>query len=185
MLKKLTTSTPLNGYEAIIGEVSLKESAPEIFSFSIPKKMQRNVNAIIKKLLKFEPLSIGQSVVNKSENIRLIRNSVDQYLILFENESEVNPIMGSLAQSFYTTEQSDAWAGVLISGKQAPLCLERICPLDLSEKAFPVGTAVRTLMEQLNVLIIKTGREDFTLFSGSSSAISFLEAIEISARNIE
>ena len=83
MLKKLTTSTPLNGYEAIIGEVSLKESAPEIFSFSIPKKMQRNVNTIIKKLLKLEPLSIGQSVVNKSENIRLIRNSVDQYFILF------------------------------------------------------------------------------------------------------
>ena len=185
MLKKLSTSTPLNGYKAVIGEVSLKEVTPEIFSFSIPKKMQKKVDTIIKKILKFEPLSIGQSVSNKSEDIRLIKNSVDQYFILFENESEVNLIMPSLAQSFYITEQSDAWAGVLISGKKAPLCLERICPLDLSEKAFPVGTAVRTLMEHLNVLILKTGREDFTLFSGSSSAISFLEAIEISARNIE
>ena len=58
MLKKLTTSTPLNGYEAVIGEVSLKEVTPEIFSVSIPKKMQKKVDTIIKKILKLSLIHI-------------------------------------------------------------------------------------------------------------------------------
>ena len=39
-------------------------------------------------------------------------------------------------------------------------------------------------MEHLNVFVIKVTEENFILMSASSSALSFLEAIQTSAENI-
>ncbi len=182
--KKLSATTPLSGLHSIIGNVTLNEVNPEIFCISIPKKMDEKVASEFKKILKFDIPIIGQSSLNKNATIRLIRNSLDQFFILFEKASEVTGVMKSLEKYFYITEQSDAWVGIELSGKGSYSCLERICPLDLSTESFGVNTAVRTLMEHLNVLIIKTTEESFLLLSASSSAKSFLNAVETSAENI-
>ena len=184
MDKKLSATTPLNGFHSVIGEVTLTEINPEILCISVPKEMEKKVNNEFKRVLKFNPPIVGQSSLSKNSTIRVIRNSLDQFFILFKNTSEVVQVMKSLEKYFYITEQSDAWVGIEISGKGSYSCLERICQLDLSGKSFGVNNAVRTLMEHLNVLIIKTSEESFLLLSASSSAKSFLDAVETSAKNI-
>ena len=184
MDKKLSPTVPLSKFHALIGNVTLTEVNPEIFCISIPKKMGKKVNSEFKKILKFNVPNVGQSSMNKKSTTRLIRNSLDQFFILFEKPSEVGAVIKSLEQSFYITEQSDAWVGITVSGESSYSCLERICPLDLSAESFPINTAVRTLMEHLNVLIIKTSEVSFLLLSASSSARSFLDSIETSAKNV-
>jgi sarcosine oxidase subunit gamma len=73
------------------------------------------------------------------------------------------------------TEQTDAWAQLRLTGPAAVAALERLCKLDLS--AFPEGSAARTAMEHLGVVI---AREEggFLLMSPRSSARSFAHALE-------
>ena len=139
----------------------------------------------MKKMLKTNPPKIGKSALNKEGSIRLIKNSVDQYFILFSNNfKNISKMISTLEKSFYITEQSDAWACIEISGSQTYNCLERICTLDLCHPSFEINSATRTLMEHLNVFVIKITEENFLLLSASSSAPSFLEAIQTSAENI-
>ena len=44
--------------------------------------------------------------------------------------------------------------------------------------------AARTVMEHLGVLILRTGEDDYLLLSASSSAKSFLHAVEVSLTNV-
>jgi sarcosine oxidase subunit gamma len=62
--------------------------------------------------------------------------------------------------------------------------LERICPIDLHPQAFAVGAVARTLMDHLNVIILREGGDTFLLMSARSSARSFWHAVETSIRNI-
>ena len=60
---------------------------------------------------------------------------------------------------------------------------------DLDEKslypdAFVEGAAARTVMEHLGVLILRTGPDAYLLLSASSSAGSFLHAVETSLVNV-
>ncbi|MED5531196.1 MAG: hypothetical protein VYA61_02395 [Pseudomonadota bacterium] len=184
MDREISITTPLSGHHSVIGDVTLNEVNPEIFCIFIPKKMDEKVAGEFKRILKFDVPIVGQSNLNKNSTIRLVRNSLDQFFILFEKDSEVAGVIKSLEKDFYITEQSDAWVGIEISGKSSHACLQRICPLDLSTESFGINTAVRTLMEHLNVLIIKTAEDSFLLLSASSSANSFLSAVETSAQNI-
>ena len=83
----------------------------------------------------------------------------------------------------YTTDQTDVWTGLEIAGSRARTALERICPIDLHPDSFDVGDAARTTMEHLGTLIIRTDEDTFLLMSGSSSAKSFLHAVETSIQN--
>ena len=86
MDKKISPTTPLSGLHSVIGNVTLKEVNPEIFCISIPKKMDKKVTSEFKRILKFDVPIIGQSSLNKNSTIRLIKNSLDQFFILFEKD---------------------------------------------------------------------------------------------------
>ena len=184
-MDKSKITTPLNGFSKNIGDVSIKEILFEIYCISVPKNMEINSIKALKKVLDIDPPNIGRSVLNKEKSIRLIKNSSDQYFILFSIDfKNISKIITMLEKSFYITEQSDAWACIDISGSQTHSCLERICTLDLSNSTYEINSATRTLMEHLNVFVIKVTEENFILMSASSSALSFLEAIQTSAENI-
>lgn len=50
---------------------------------------------------------------------------------------------------------------ILVSGIGARATLESGCPQNLSDKAFPVGSATRTVMGKIEVVILRTGENDF------------------------
>lgn len=61
----------------------------------------------------------------------------------------------SLAEFASVTDQSDAWATVLLTGERVEEVLARLVPIDLHPAAFPVGTAARTLCQHMTVSLCR------------------------------
>lgn len=117
---------------------------------------------------------------------RAIRTAPDQMLVLFAHATpDANAVVhAALAGAGYTTDQTDVWLVLQVSGPQTLAALERLCPLDLHEAAFPVGASARTVMEHMGAILVRTAPDTFLLLSASSSAGSFLHAVETSYHNV-
>ncbi len=108
----------------------------------------------------------------------------DQCMLLApRQDSRLTRFIGSLDGTGYATDQTDNWVALRLSGDLAVPGLERICPLDLHESAMPIGTAARTVMEHLAVIILRESADGFLLLSPSSSARSFHHAVTTSMTN--
>lgn len=117
--------------------------------------------------------------------LRAIRTGADQVLLIFpEAHMTWLDVRSALDGSGYTTDQTDAWVVLEISGPETPAALERLCPLDVDAARFPVGAAGRTLMAHLGVIVLRLGEEKFWLMSAASSARSFLDAAATAFRNV-
>lgn len=129
------------------------------------------------------PAPRGTSV-SSDGTVTLIFSTPDQTLALLPgvNGLSVTGVAAKLGDAGYYTEQTDNWVGLRVSGSKAITALERICLLDLA--TMPVGGAERTVMEHLGVFIMREAEDRFLLLSGSSSAKSFLHAVELSMRNV-
>jgi len=127
----------------------------------------------------------GQSVMG-NDDTRLVRLGPAQAFAIFTRATpDAEPHVQSLLKgAAYTTDQTDVWTGLMLDGLLARTALERICPIDLHPDAFAEGAAARTVMEHLGVLIIRTGPDAYLLLSASSSAGSFLHAVETSLVNV-
>lgn len=55
------------------------------------------------------------------------------------------------------TDQSDGWAALSLGGPDAREVLARLVPLDLDAAAFPPGSAGRSLLRHVMVLVVATG----------------------------
>ncbi len=117
-------------------------------------------------------------------SITLMFSTPDQTLAILPGVEglAVNDIAAKLGDAGYYTEQTDNWVGLRVSGAKVISAIERICPLDMA--LMPVGGAERTVMEHLGVFIMREAEDRFLLLSGSSSAKSFLHAVELSMRNV-
>ncbi|MEM7267964.1 MAG: sarcosine oxidase subunit gamma [Pseudomonadota bacterium] len=119
-------------------------------------------------------------------DVTLISATADSYLALLPavDGLAIGGVADALGDAGYYTEQTDNWVAIRISGPKAVEALERICPLDLDDEAMPIGAAQRTVMEHLGVFILRKAKDGFLLLSGSSSAASFLHAVELSIKNV-
>lgn len=95
-----------------------------------------------------------------------------------EVAAHLTPIFGDTAS---ITEQTDAWVRLDVTGPLAPF-LERLCNIDLAR--FPPGSATRTLMEHLGVLVIRRAEDRVTLLAARSSAGSLHHALTTAARSV-
>ena len=68
------------------------------------------------------------------------------------------------------TDQSDGWAVLGVSGVAAVDVLARLVPLDLRLGAFPVGSAVRSGLNHMNVVILRVGDYAFEVMVFRSMA---------------
>lgn len=128
---------------------------------------------------------IGRSVV-ADDGTRLVRLAADLAFALFTHATPdaEHVVADRLNGAVYTTDQTDVWVALALSGPNTRRALERICPIDLHRQVFAVDHAARTVMEHLGVLILRTGEDDYLLLSASSSAKSFLHAVEVSLTNV-
>ena len=116
----------------------------------------------------------------------LIRTAPDQVFVVFEHsDPDAERIVAEkLGDAVYATDQTDSWCALEMEGERCREALERLCPLDLHTSAFAVHDAARTVMEHLGVLIMRTGEDRFLLLSASSSAGSFLHAVETAIESV-
>lgn len=113
---------------------------------------------------------------------RVVQAGADQLLLIFPHSTpDANAVVQEkLKGRGYTTEQTDSWVVLEVSGPDTRSALERICPIDLHPDSFHDGDVARTSMEHLGTLILRNGPNSFLLMSSRSSAHSFLHAIETS-----
>ena len=184
---KLKAESFLSVSKSKIGKNQIVECSDiTLISVSIPQGGETKLANRLKSKFGFKAPSATISTI--SEKMRAIKSGADQYL-LFVAESPENGTYARIRDEIepfgYTTEQTDAWIMLEISGPQTIAALERICPLNLDASVFPVDAFARTHMEHMGALIIRIADEKFLLCSASSSANSFFHAIETSYRNVE
>ena len=182
---ELKIKKPLDGYSKVISKIKIAEyQFDNLISLAIPLKSERKCKLNFKKSLGEPMPNIEKSIINKS-GILGFRIGLDLLLVCNPSHSSfVKKTVPSLKQAFYITDQTGGWCGVKVDGDRVIEMLERICPLNLSQKIFAIGDVKRTIMDHLNVIIFRETEKKFILFSPSSSSGSFLKSIEISSRNI-
>lgn len=76
------------------------------------------------------------------------------------------------------TDQTDAWTVLAVSGAEAVDVLARLVPMDLRLAAFPVGRALRTQLNHMNVVILRSGDQAFEIMGFRSMARTAWHEIE-------
>ena len=129
----------------------------------------------------------GTSAAGDRFALRVLGLQPDQLFLLFEPpdpDRAAETVAAALGPAAYIADQSDSWAMLRMSGAGVRTVLERICPLDLEDRAFPEGRVARTAMEHLSVIVLRDGADSFLLMSPRSSARSFLHAAVLSAEHV-
>ncbi|MFK7940083.1 MAG: sarcosine oxidase subunit gamma [Roseovarius sp.] len=182
----LTAEPPLAGYDHNFGTAHLRAPAGLAFvSIALPLGGEDAALKAVKSAYGVAMPEVGQMATAKDGAI-LMRMSVDQGFVLFAHDTpDANVVVNAkLKGKAYTTDQTDVWCALELSGARARDALERICPLDLNDSGFSVGEVKRTMMEHLGTLIARKDADTWVLMSASSSAGSFLHAIETSIHNV-
>ncbi len=172
----------LGGYACAFGDTILSEITDmALISVAMPLNGMDKLQASVQTLWGVVLPAPGTCATTLDGKTRLLCQSPDSFLALLSDPP--GPAMEGLKGAGYTTDQSDNWVILRLSG---PLCLpalERICPIDLN--TLSTDNFTRTTMEHLGVIILRQGPDDVMLLSASSSAGSFLHAVETSITNVK
>jgi len=180
----LTATTPLGGYSQTFGKTVLAEAGTlALVSLACPAQGDDALAKTLKTMKLARPAP-GTSIVEGDS--RLIWTAPDQMLLAFVHATPdaAATIAAKTGDTAYLTDQTDNWCALTLDGPLARAALERICPLDLYEAVFALDAAARTVMGHMGVIIVRTGDDAFLLLSASSSAGSFLHAVETSVQNV-
>ena len=181
----LTAAPTLGGYSRDFAGTTLTEITPlAIVAAALPLSREKAAKDAIKAAYGAMPTPT-KSTLSK-DSVRLISVAQDQIFVVFASDTnkantEVNKALNGTC---YTTDQTDVWVALEIAGPNARTALARICQIDLHPKEFPVNGSARSTMEHMGAMIIRTGKETFMLMSASSSAKTFLHAVETSLNNV-
>lgn len=80
-------------------------------------------------------------------------------------------------------DQSDGWAALELTGEVREV-LARLCPLDLRDGSFPAGSAARSLLNHVPVLLTRTSEKTWLLLAPRSMAGTVLEEIVGAAEGV-
>ena len=184
----LASRSPLDGYERTIGTVGLAEiSGLALVSAAVPQGGDAAFAAALADGFGAARPATGASTPGTRYGARILGMQPDQLFVLFEPprpDRAAETVAAALGPVAYIADQSDGWAMLRIVGAAVRDALERICPLDLCEEAFPQGRVARTAMEHLSVIVLRDGVDSFLLMSPRSSARSFLRAVERSVETV-
>lgn len=176
----LIPSTPLNGYSRDIGKNRIVERSLAIVSIATPLGEEQ---ALAEALQAHWSLALPSPRLSTTfGETRAVRTAQDQLLLIFPHDTHdaSTHVKGMIDNAGYTTDQTDAWIQLEISGPATLASLERLCPIDLDITTFPIGATARTVFEHMGTIIVRLDQDKFLLLSTSSSALSFLHAVETS-----
>lgn len=181
----LTAESPLSGFEQRFGATKVAE-IDGIFLFSVALSLDsESARSAVKTTFAADWPAPGKTTESSDGKFRLLGLQNDQiFVIQHDVEGGYSTIAAPTIDSAYTTDQSDSWTGLSINGPDARDALERICPIDLHPDVFSKGSVTRTSMEYLAVIVVCVDKDHYWLLSPTSSAKSFLHAVETSFNNI-
>jgi sarcosine oxidase subunit gamma len=85
----------------------------------------------------------------------------DEWLLIDENGADLMAIASGVSALHSATDVSHRNTAILVSGPDAAGAIASSCPLDLGKVIFPVGAAARTVLGKIEIVLLRTGDEDY------------------------
>ncbi|QRI62060.1 sarcosine oxidase subunit gamma [Shinella sp. PSBB067] len=85
----------------------------------------------------------------------------DEWLLIDETGADLVAAAVSAGVLHSATDVSHRNAAVLVSGPDAAGAIASACPLDLGNAVFPVGAAARTVLGKIEIVLLRSGEEDY------------------------
>jgi sarcosine oxidase subunit gamma len=85
----------------------------------------------------------------------------DEWLLIDENGADLMGIAAGVSALHSATDVSHRNTAIIVSGPNAAEAIAAACPLDLGNTAFPVGAAARTVLGKIEIVLLRTGEEDY------------------------
>ncbi len=184
---ELSPQSAFSTAPASYGNIKIEEVINRaIVAVATPKEREAALNAACLSAYGAELPKTGKFTASTAADTLLLGMAQDQMFMLFD-EPDGDPaahIRVALDDTGYITDQSDSWAILRIQGPDVRSALERICPLNLHPANFVPNSVARTVMEHLAVIILSEAEDSFVLLSPRSTADSFLNVVETSAKNV-
>ena len=184
---QLLSEPLLGGYSEEFDGTKIEEvSNLAIVSIACPVGGGKRLRSAVSKAWNIDLPSPGTTEASDEFGITLMFMATDMYFALFPRSDlpPVERVAGKLGEVAYYTDQSDNWVALRLSGTHSADALERICPIDVSPRSFPAGSATRTVMEHMGSVVYCESELRYLLLSASSSADSFLHAVETSVKYV-
>lgn len=168
-MPELIAKTALEGQVVTRGGLTLREVDPgPITSIALFPGQEK----LVAKGLKALGLSFPgpNALVTGKDGALLVWTGRDQAFLIGAEA----PVLEGAAM----TDQSGGWCTLELSGPAAADALMRLVPLDLRLAAFPVGRAVRSGLNHMGMVMIRTGDEAFEIMVFRSMARTAWHEIE-------
>ena len=184
---KLVSEPLLGGYSEEFDGTKIEE-VPDlaIASIACPMGGSERLRSAVSDAWSIDLPRTGTVEVSDESGVTLMFIAPDMYFALFPNNDQlpVERVADELGDAAYYTDQTDNWVALRLSGAHSASALERICPVDVSPGSFPVGSATRTVLEHMGSVVYCESELRYLLLSASSSAESFLHAVETSVKHV-
>ncbi len=178
----LESKAVLDGFDQDWNGTRLRELTDmAAVAVSVPKGGKAALTKKLKSGYGVDVPSVGESHVGKGD-VRAMGFAVDQFMLLWDHvpHSGVPAVQKKLGETGYYVEQTNNWVFLEMSGPLARAALERVCAVNTNPDKFAVDKAERTSMEHMGAVLCRTGEDTFLIMSASSTAGSFLHALETS-----
>ena len=85
----------------------------------------------------------------------------DEWLVIDEPEVDLMPSLASVKAPHSAVDVSHRNQAIMVAGPNVEATLNAGCPLDLSEAAFPLGAATRTVLGKAEIVLWRTDAKTF------------------------
>ena len=153
----LTAEPFLGRFEQHYDDVKLREIYDvAVVSAAIPLRKLTAAKKAVSAAFGVDLPEVGMSALSQDSDMRILRLGNDQAFVIFpraQHDTGAEPhVADLLGDVFYTTDQSDVWVTLEISGTGARRALERIYPLNIAPDAFGIDAAARTSIDRKSVV---------------------------------
>jgi heterotetrameric sarcosine oxidase gamma subunit len=150
---ELIAKSALEGRRLQLGTVTLAEAdVGPITSIAVYPGGEKAVAKTLKGLGLAMP---APSTFMEKKGVRIVWTGRDQAFLIGIAPPEI--------EGAALTDQTDGWSTLALSGAGVVDVLSRLVPVDLRLAAAPVGTALRTQVNHMNALILRTGDHAFDI----------------------
>ena len=159
-MPELIAKSALEGRSLSLGGVTLAEG--EVGPITSIAVLPGGAKAVAKGLKTIGFAMPEPNRFAEKKGARIVWTGRDQAFLL----GVAAPVLEGAA----VTDQTDGWTALTLSGTGAVDVLARLVPMDLRLAAFPVGRAVRTQLNHMNVVILRAGDYAFEIMGFRSMA---------------
>lgn len=175
----------LDGYSLVSGNTSLVgQSVGLISTLSWSRSQAKEVKMALAGLSEEgKQPEVGKFNMSLDRQTLFLRMMSDRVMALKLSQADAHETVFPSGLGYQVT-QTDFWACLALKGPLAVDTLNRTCRLDLTEKAFSVGSVARTTTEGIATIVMRLSTAKFLLFCPRSFSASFAHAFERSLRNV-